>query len=220
MQITISWLRANFQTFNRRYFDGGLPEPRYHIGRSRTRLGSLSFKRKRTWRKVVNYDYTLGMSNYYDQNEHQFQSVLLHEMIHYSIAYTGIRDSSPHGIVFRGIMDRLNRDGWDIHVSSSTRNLGKSALPAHTSENPNKQQHLVLAIEMHDGHHFLSAVNPRFARELNNRLRSINEVSHFCWFVTEDPWFDNMPRVRSLRGRRVDLATYQEKTQTMTPFSL
>ncbi len=72
MQITLPWLRANFQTFNRRYFDGGLPEPRYHIGRSRTRLGSLSFKRKRTWRKVVNYDYSLGMSNYYDQSEHQF----------------------------------------------------------------------------------------------------------------------------------------------------
>lgn len=219
MQITLPWLRANFLTFNRRYFDDGLPEPRYHIGRSRTRLGALSFKRKRTWRKVVNYDYSLSMSNYYDQSEHQFQSVLLHEMIHYSIAYTGIRDTSPHGVVFRGIMDRLNRDGWDIHVSTSTRELGKASTINTASTVRNKQQHLVLAIEMRDGHHFLSAVNPRFARELNNRLNSISEVSHYSWFITEDSWFDNMPRVRSLRGRRVDTPTFQEKTHTMTPFT-
>ena len=212
MQITLPWLRANFLTFNRRYFDGGLPEPRYHIGRSRTRLGALSFKRKRTWRKVVNYDYSLSMSN-------QFQSVLLHEMIHYSIAYTGIRDTSPHGVVFRGIMDRLNRDGWDIHVTTSTRDLGKAAITSAASTAHNKQQHLVLAIEMRDGHHFLSAVNPHFARELNNRLNSISEVSHHSWFITEDSWFDNMPRVRSLRGRRVDTPTFQEKTHTMTPFT-
>lgn len=222
MQITLPWLRANFQTFNRRYFDGGLPEPRFHIGRSRTRLGSLSFKRKRTWGKTVNYDYSLGMSNYYEQSEHQFLSVLLHEMIHYSIAYTGLRDTSPHGIVFRGMMDRLNRDGWDIHVTTSTRDMGESIAAGTTAAGKPRQhrQHLVLAIEMRDGHHFLSAVNPHFAHTLNHQLGRVREVERFRWYTTEDPWFDNMPRVRSLRGRRVDNTTYQEKTNSMTPFEL
>ena len=117
-------------------------------------------------------------------------------------------------------MDRLNRDGWDIHVTTSTRDLGKAATVEAPSTARNRQQHLVLAIEMRDGHHFLSTVNPRFARELNNQLNSISEVSHHSWFVTEDSWFDNMPRVRSLRGRRVDTATYLEKTRAMTPFTL
>ncbi len=221
MQITLPWLKANFQAFNRCYFDSGLPEPRFHIGQSRTRLGSLSFKRKRSWGKVVNYDYALGMSNYYDQSEHQFQSVLLHEMIHYSIAYTGLHDSSPHGIVFRGMMDRLNRDGWDIHVTSSTRTLGKAGNAATKGATSHKQSpHLVLAIEMRDGHHFLSNVNPRFARELDSRLNVITEVQHFSWYLTQDAWFDNMPRVRSLRGRRVDLPTFREKTEHMTPLHL
>lgn len=219
MQITIPWLRTHFQTFNRRYFDGGLPEPRFHIGRSRTRLGSLSFKRKRTWGKVVTYDYSLGMSNYYDQSEHQFLSVLLHEMIHYSIAYTGLKDTSPHGIVFRGMMDRLNRDGWDIHVTTSTRDMEKAAPTASSTPSP-ARQHLVLAIETRDGHLFLSAVNPRFAHDLDSRLSRVPEVRHYQWYITRDKWFDNMPRVRSLRGRRVDRVTFQEKTTGMTPYRL
>ena len=30
----------------------------------------------------------------------QIDDVLIHEMIHYSIAYTGLKDTSSHGIVF------------------------------------------------------------------------------------------------------------------------
>ena len=49
MQIDIQWLRDNFRAFNARYFDGVLPEPRFYIGRSKTRLGSLSYKRGLVW---------------------------------------------------------------------------------------------------------------------------------------------------------------------------
>ena len=220
MQITLPWLRTHFQDFNRRYFDGGLPEPRFRIGRSRTRLGSLSFKRKRTWRKVVNYDYSLSMSNYYDQSEHEFLSVLLHEMIHYCIAYTGLNDTSPHGVVFRGMMDRLNRDGWNIQVTTSTRGMSRAGAPEAAPTPQQVRQHLVLAIETRDGRHFLSAVNPRYARALEIRLHTSGEVSAHSWFVTGDAWFDNMPRVRSLRGRPVDAKTFQEKPRVMTPFTL
>ncbi|MBF4211811.1 sprT domain-containing protein, partial [Pseudomonas donghuensis] len=75
-------------------------------------------------------------------------------------------------------------------MTTSTRDLGKAAITSAASTAHNKQQHLVLAIEMCDGHHFLSAVNPHFARELNNQLNSISEVSHHSWFITEDSWFD------------------------------
>jgi len=36
-------------------------------------------------------------------------------MIHYSIAYTGLKDTAPHGVVFRGMADAMNKKyGWDI----------------------------------------------------------------------------------------------------------
>lgn len=214
MQIDIQWLRNNFRQFNLQYFDGVLPVPRFFIGKSRTRLGSLSYHRGLVWRKgftnVANA-FTLSMSNYYDQTEYQFKNVLLHEMIHLSIATGGLKDSSPHGVIFRGMMDRLNREGWNISVTTPMRGVQK----AYTGSSTVIQQYLVLAIEMKDGNHFLSSVNPKYANVLDKRIQNIREVSHYNWYTTNDRWFEDMPKVHSLRGRKVDIETYTRKTSTM-----
>lgn len=216
MQIDIDWLRRNFGTFNSHYFDGLLPVPHFHVGHSRTQLGSLSYKRRSRWGRSTLYDFTLTLSNYYDQTELQFQSVLLHEMIHLSIAVSGVRDTSPHGVVFRGMMERLNRDGWTISVTQST----KDYRPAYTGSKTIIRQYLVLALHMRNGKRFLSSVNPRFARDLDRQARQLDEVETFAWFTTSDHWFDNMPRVRTLRGRLVSEAVYIEMTAAMTPIQL
>lgn len=216
MQIDILWLRQWFGAFNQQYFDSNLPTPRFRIGHSRTQLGSLSFKRKTTYRGTRLSDFALGMSNYYDQSEHQFKSVLLHEMIHLSIAVSGLKDTSPHGVVFRGMMSRLNREGWDIHVMTPTRGLSR----AHTGSGQVIEQYLVLAIETNEGRHFLSSVSPKYVRALNERLRHATSIRHAAWYTTSDPWFANMPKVRSLRGTPVSNDTFAAKTASMKPVTL
>lgn len=207
MLIDTDWLRANFRQLNTRYFGGELPCPRFHIGRSRTRLGSLSYKRG----FMVSQHFTLSISNYYDQTEHQFRNVLLHEMIHLYIAANGIRDTSAHGTMFRKMMARLNGEGWDISVTTSMRGTPK----AQTNQEDTGRQYLVLAIETTDGRRFLSSVNPKYAKTLCRRLQQVAEVSRYAWYTTADSWFENMPRVRSLRGRRVDEETYGRLTAAM-----
>lgn len=207
MQIDTDWLSDNFRQLNTRYFGGELPCPRFHIGRSRTRLGSLSYKRG----FMSPQTFTLSMSNYYNQTENQFRNVLLHEMIHLYIAAKGIRDTSAHGTVFRKIMACLNGEGWDISVTTSMRGTPK----AQTNQEGTGRQHLVLAIETTDGRRFLSSVNPRFAKTLDKRLRRTGEVSRYAWYTSDDRWFEDMPRVRSLRGRRVDEETYGRLTAAM-----
>lgn len=170
------------------------------------------------WRKgftSVANAFTLSISNYYDQTEYQFRNVLLHEMIHLSIAASGIKDTSSHGVVFRGMMDRLNREGWNISVTTPMRGTPK----AYTGSSTVIQQYLVLAIEMKDGKHFLSSVNPKFAKSLNVRLQRLPEVKHYAWYTTNDKWFEDMPKVRSLRGRVVDTDTYARKTATFHPLT-
>ncbi len=216
MQIDIQWMGQNFKLFNHRYFDDLLPVPRFRVGRSRTRLGSLSFKRNARTGQMMADTLALHLSNYYDQTEQQFQSVLLHEMIHLSIACSGIRDTSPHGIVFRGMMDRLNRDGWNIQVMTHTQDINKPA----EAKAATARQYLVLAIEMNNGSRFLSAVNPRFARKLNLDLRHVRDIARYGWYITTDRWFEDMPQVRSLRGRRVTAEVYQEKIQSMKLISV
>lgn len=216
MQIDTLWLKTNFIRFNTQYFDGVLPLPRLRVGRSRTQLGTMSCKRKRSWGRTKLYDFAIGLSNYYDQTEHQFQSVLLHEMIHLSIAVSGVKDTSPHGVVFRGMMQRLNRDGWDIQVMTKTRNYTKAYTGSHTVI----AQYIVLALEMTDGKRFLSSVNPKFVRDINRRLEAMPQVSRFAWYTTSDRWFEAMPKVRSLRGRRVTTDVFETKTQAMKPISV
>ena len=216
MQIDTLWMKTNFMRFNTQYFDGVLPLPRLRAGRSRTQLGTMSCKRKTSWGRTKLYDFTISLSNYYDQTEHQFQSVLLHEMIHLSIAVSGVKDTSPHGVVFRGLMQRLNRDGWDIQIMTKMRDYTK----AYTSTATVIAQYIVLALEMNDGKRFLSSVNPKFVHDINQQLRTIPQISHFAWFTTSDRWFESMPKVRSLRGRRVTAEVFQTKTQAMKPINV
>lgn len=216
MQIDTLWMKTNFMRFNTQYFDGVLPLPRLRAGRSRTQLGTMSCKRKTSWGRTKLYDFTISLSNYYDQTEHQFQSVLLHEMIHLSIAVSGVKDTSPHGVVFRALMQRLNRDGWDIQIMTKTRDYTK----AYTGSATVIAQYIVLALEMNDGKRFLSSVNPKFVRDINQQLRTIPQISHYAWFTTSDRWFETMPKVRSLRGRRVTADVFQAKTQAMKPISV
>ena len=216
MQIDTLWMKTNFMRFNTQYFDGVLPLPRLRAGRSRTQLGTMSCKRKTSWGRIKLYDFTISLSNYYDQTEHQFQSVLLHEMIHLSITASGVKDTSPHGIVFRGMMQRLNRDGWDIQIMTKTRDYTK----AYTGSATVIAQYIVLALEMNDGKKFLSSVNPKFVRGINQQLRTIPQISHYAWFTTSDRWFETMPKVRSLRGRRVTAEVFQTKTQAMKPINV
>lgn len=111
-----------FRFFDDEYFGGKLPTPELGVTRAKTRLGQMAYKRATRWGRTKLYDFKISMSTYYDMTEKQAKSVLLHEMIHYMIGYTGLKDTSSHGIVFRGMMDKLNRTyGWDIRVMTSTK---------------------------------------------------------------------------------------------------
>ncbi len=216
MQVDILWVRTNFRRFNAEYFGDVLPEPRFVVGRSRTRLGTCSWKRKSRLGRTMYYDFTITLSNYYDQPERAFQNVLLHEMIHLSIAHSGVEDTSPHGTIFRGMMARLNRLGWDIRVSHSMRGVEK----AHTGSAQVAKTYLVAAIETRDGKRFLSRVNPRYALKLDAMMAQISTVVSRKWYTTDDRWFEDKAEVRSLRGNVVSAEVFEKKSQTMTPFEL
>lgn len=223
MQIDIIWLRDNFKKFNKQYFDSSLPEPRFFIGRSRTRLGSLAYERGLIWRHGLfgkgnsTNAFTLSISNFYNQSEYQFRNVLLHEMIHLSIAVSGIKDTSPHGVVFRGMMERLNHDGWNIQVMTNMNGVSKAYAG---NENNAIRQYLVLTLETNDGKYYVSSVNPKFARNINKSITYAKKIKSHKWYTTNNKRFEDMPKVRSLRAHAVDAETYKQLTTLMTPITL
>lgn len=210
-----------FKRFDQEYFGGKLPLPELGLTRAKTRLGQLAFKRSTRWGRTKIYDFKLSMSTYYDMTDKQAKSVLLHEMIHYIIGYTGLKDTAPHGVVFRGMMDNLNRKhGWDIRVMTSTKGWKVSETVVARKKAAGPQTYLILAVELKDGKHFLSRVSPRFARSLERQLLKAKEVSSYSWYTTQESYFEDFPQVRSLRGRRITKADFEKLRNVLTPFDM
>lgn len=221
MIVTIDWMEEWFKRFDQEYFGGKLPLPELSLTRAKTRLGQLAFKRASRWGRTKLYDFKLSMSTYYDMTEQQAKSVLLHEMIHYIIGYTGLKDTAPHGVVFRGMMDNLNRKyGWDIRVMTSTKGWKVSERVAEKKKAKGPQTYLMLAIELKDGKFYLSRVNPGFARRIEKQLPMIRELRSHRWYTTQESYFEDYPQVRSLRGRRITKGDFEKLQNVLTPFEL
>ena len=221
MIVTVEWMEEWFRRFDHDYFGGKLPVPELGLTRAKTRLGQLAYKRATRWGRTKLYDVKLSMSTYYDMTDRQAKSVLLHEMIHYIIGFTGLKDTAPHGIVFRGMMDNLNRKyGWDIRVMTSTKGWKVSEWAEERQKAKGPQIYLMLAIEMQDGKHYLSRVNPSFARRIESKLALVRELRSHRWYTTQEPYFEDYPQVRSLRGRRISKSDFEKLRNVLTPFEM
>lgn len=101
-------------------------------------------------------------------------------------------------------MADLNRNhGWEISVTTSVKAIPRAGGVARESD------YLVLALETTDGKRFLSVVNPRFARRLEERIMLVDTIKEYRWLCTSDTYFSDFPAVRSLRGKRVSREVYE-----------
>ncbi len=213
MTLTVDILNTWFRQFNADYFGGELPVPTLELSKARTRLGMMSCKWKMRMLKRVYTDFKIRVSIYYDCTEREYQETLLHEMIHYYIAYKGIRDTSSHGPAFCEIMHRLNSEyGWNISITSSMREHSVSKTIA-----AKVGTYIVLAIKHKNGKYYLSVVNLRSVSELDGIVKKLNEVVEHRWYVTHDEYFRRFTKVRTLKAKCVPMEVFNEKTAAMQP---
>lgn len=211
MELTTDYLQRQFAAFNGRYFSGTLPVPRFAISKSRTMLGQFVVRRKAglfsspsalfstssaLFSAPSAPEYTIKVSVFYDMPEREVQTVLLHEMIHYYIHYHKLRDTSPHGRLFKQIMCAINAaGGWGISVTKNTRLL-RPALGR------DKQRYVLAAITA-DGRHFMSVVNERYVARVESLIAGSSPLKWHKWYKTNMPMFSTYSEVRSLRGRKM-----------------
>ena len=76
------------------------------LTKARSFLGKMEYKSRRDFFGIISshYDFRLKISTGFDLSQEELEDVIIHEMIHYYIAWRNIKDSSVHGEVFRGIM--------------------------------------------------------------------------------------------------------------------
>lgn len=209
MQVSINQLEEWFSSFNERYFGGVLPVPVFAVGNSRTRLGSMSWRRRKRLLFKSDDSYVIRVSNYFDMDETHYKNVLLHEMIHLCIVHRKIKDTSAHGVVFRKMMEGINADGW--HVTVSARMDGN----ARRNGTQKRRQRLILAAVTTGGKHILSVVNPRYAAAVDKAIGASRDVVSLSWYVSDDNHFAPFPVVRTPKGRIVSPELYAEMTARM-----
>lgn len=197
MQVDVGLLETWFAQFNAKYFNGELPVPVLAVGNSRTRRGTMSWRIRRKWFSKSIGDYKIRISNYFDVEENDFKSVLLHEMIHLYIVSKGIKDTSSHGAVFHSLMRKINADGWKIRVSEK---LSGKLEVAHKKK---PLPRIIMAVITTDRKYLLSVVNPKYVRLIDNVMKRSPNVQSCSWFVSQDDYFSSFPVVRSPKGRIV-----------------
>jgi hypothetical protein len=147
--------------------------------------------------------YKIKVSEYYEQTAEEIDDTLLHEMIHFLIAFRQLRDTSAHGQLFRKEMNRLNRMGRHITISARTTQYV-------TTPKNQRKQHLVLALEGRDGSRYLSVVHPSYRKYVERQLPLAPQIAAHYWFVSNDSFFDSFSQVRSLRARKITKEVYDK----------
>lgn len=216
MTPTVEYIRKHFDLYNGLYFGGTLPVPPIHLTNARTYMGQMTCrKRVGLFGRKHFSDFALRFSRRFDFSEAELQDTLIHEMIHYYIAYNQIADTSAHGATFRQMMNDINaRGGRHITVSHRTSREERLQLIG-----PKPRPRIFAVVWLADGHHYIKSV-PRIEQRvltMHRRISSSPQVRSVAWYYSTDPFFALFPSSMGTRMQRVDLAELQQHLASSTP---
>ncbi len=187
MVATLPFIAHSFARFNALCFGGELVPPVFSLSRSCRAAGQLRFKRYRTGRRLAPEEYTLCVSTRFDLPEDQIEDVVLHEMIHYYIESKGLRDTSAHGRLFRGIMARVNRlYGRSVRVS-----IRQTAASERVADG---RVYVFCLAWMEDGALAVTVCARTRVKVVDAGLRRCYRLRSLRWYVSADPFFARYPR--------------------------
>lgn len=206
MVLTTEWISDAFERCNRMYFRAVLPVPNFSISTARTYLGLCKYRYNETTGQ--NECFEIVLSSFRTLSEEQYIDVLLHEMIHYFIAYFSIKDSSTHGCVFKAMMRRLNMCGRHIAISHRANEVWTKS---------KAEQYLIVALVDEKLGWLMGRIADTRVRDTARRLQEAEGVLYAEWFVSDHPDFAHFSKARSLRFRRVRRTYFEEQIARAQP---
>ena len=88
-----------FRECNKKYFNGSLPSPKYGLMNKLNILARFEYNKNKNGKKPIKWQ-EIKFSDCYDFPEDSFRDLMVHELIHYYIAWNGIKDNKEHGKEF------------------------------------------------------------------------------------------------------------------------
>lgn len=199
MVFTADYIEKCFDRFNRELFSSSLPAPRFALSRSRGQMGRMQCDARRTPQGVTR-TFTLACSVMFDFTEEQAQNVVIHEMIHYYIIYNGLRDSSPHGLIFRTIMERINKStGRNITVSVRDQSVNYSDYARS-----GLRLHIIFTVKLKTGESGYAVVGKSHIADYLYKLRNSSIVKSWKIYSSRSSDFVPEVHVRSFKIFRMN----------------
>lgn len=206
MILTISYIENAFDKYNYLYFNGSLEKPNFKISNGKHQLGLLEIRRTLIYGYCNKYvtSYTLKVSRYYDRTEKDYDTTIIHEMIHLYIDQNNIIDDGSHGKRFKAECARINKDGWNISRCTDVSGWEISN-EAKKKENgkSNSPYNIIVYKEKGNGTQFFLRVSKPNVKLYMDYLKDKCkcECKHF---TTNDTIFAYLPNCKKkFKGRRV-----------------
>lgn len=182
------FVKQSFAHFNTLIFGSELPEPKFALTKARSFRGKLVYRCKNVFGRKKCFDFEMRISVLFNLEKEEWEDVVIHEMIHYYIAFKHLNDASSHGPLFRKIMNHIN-DRHQRNITVSTKSTD-----AQRADNHVRGHYLCLA-KFNDGRLGVAPVAKTRLFDLWNALGRIDGVVATKWVGAIDPWFNRFPRV-------------------------
>lgn len=202
MVATQKIIEEAFNQFNALCFEGKLPPVPMKISRARVSLGKCVYMATRPLfgkKKCSNFE--IRISNQFDLTQTEIEDVVIHEMIHYYIAYFGIADTSAHGKVFRKMMQEINaKFGRNITISS--RGIQQVA--------QTRRVNYVVAVMKFSYGKMAIKVLPRVVERIcNYRIVFMSQphVTEINFYLSDNPFFSQYPKSSVFKAHRIEAET-------------
>ena len=120
MEITLTYLKSAFNKYNEMYFENKLKTPKFKIDNTRRRLGCCHYNSNNIIQPC-----TISISKFYNRTQKQYDTTIIHEMIHQYIRQFNLADlGDHHGRTFQAMAKKINKDGWEIYTHTPVCNIG------------------------------------------------------------------------------------------------
>lgn len=210
MIANIPFLEQCFERFNREIFEGKLPPVPIHLTKAVGYLGQCSYRVRRLLGTVSYYDFKLRFSVSFDFEPAVLEDTVIHEMIHYYIAYYGIKDSSSHGRKFRQMMKEINQKFHrNITISKPDDAWGVKRL-----ERKSKGLYVVSVLYLSNGDVGVKRL-PQTVTGIRKYIAGMKRttVKHFCIYYSTHSYLERLPRSIALTYHKIDTVLLSEILQ-------
>ena len=218
MKATLEFITERFERFNREIFGGRLPAVPVSLCDATSFVGQY---RSRTHTSPDGHsephDHILRFSTAFDLPERELEDTIIHEMIHYFVAYNGLHDRSAHGPLFNALMNSINENhGRAISISRRLTPEEKSNLAS-----AKKKWHVIAIIHFTSGEKgvkVLPRVVPKII-EYHRYLTGAGNVSAVDLYLHNDAYFNRFPTSTGRRCHMItpsDIATHLRGAHRLT----